>query len=131
MKLKNFILLLCWIAVLVNVESRKKTKKLNTNNMKSNNEVKDEYKKNKYSEEKKGEGGIDRAHNENDKDGRKAKEEEEHGEDGNENENEEGGGGGGSCRLSMEELEILCCPSAHWIAALGTFLVLSPIPEIR
>jgi hypothetical protein len=37
----------------------------------------------------------------------------------------------GHCGFNMEELEILFCPSAQWVAALGTFLVLSPIPENR
>lgn len=37
----------------------------------------------------------------------------------------------GRCGFNMEELEILFCPSAQWVAALGTFLVLSPIPENR
>ena len=37
----------------------------------------------------------------------------------------------GHCGFNMEELEILFCPSAQWVAALGTFLVLSPVPETR
>ena len=98
-------------------KSKKKIKKSSTIKMKSTNSVvRDEFKKNKYGEEKGGEDGRDRD--------KGVHESEEEGE-------EEGEEGGGSCRLSMEELEILCCPSAHWIAALGTFLVLSPVPEIR
>ena len=102
-------------------KSKKKSKKANTMKMKSTNSViRDEYKKNKYGEEKEGGDGRDR-----DKGGHEREE------GGEEDDEKDGGEGGGSCRLSMEELEILCCPSAHWIAALGTFLVLSPVPEIR
>jgi hypothetical protein len=102
-------------------KSKKKIKKSNTMKMKSTNSViRDEYERNKYGEEKGGGDGRDRD--------KRGQEKEEGGEEDIEGEGEEGGG---SCRLSMEELEILCCPSAHWIAALGTFLVLSPVPEIR
>ena len=91
---------------------KKKIKKLNNmNNYDKNNEVKDSNENKKQGEEKK-------VH---DDDTVKGEEEDE----------DEDLSGGGTCRLSMEELEILCCPSAHWIAALGTFLVLSPVPEIR
>lgn len=37
----------------------------------------------------------------------------------------------GSCHFSMEELEVLFSPSAHWIAALGTFCVMPPVNQIR
>ena len=94
-------------------KSKKKAKSISVIKVNNNNyEVKHDHKNSKHNEEMKGGKDMDKGEDE-----KKGDDEEE--------------GGGGSCRLSMEELEILCCPSAHWIAALGTFLVLSPAPEIR
>ena len=119
-------------------KSKKRTRTLNTLKMKSaNSVVREDYKKSKHGEELDGREDRDRDKRVDDR--KKGGHDREKGdEEGGEREEDEqvkggggGGGGGGSCRLSMEELEILCCPSAHWIAALGTFLVLSPVPEIR